>query len=132
MKYLCIIAAAAFPALACAQATALDGVWKTDPASVDQGSMPSQYLVKDNEYRCESCAPKIRVKADGTPQPLAGNPFIDTLTVRIVDTRVVEIRSRSGPTVSTTAKVTISEDAKSMTREIVTKEANGTTSHVTE
>jgi hypothetical protein len=130
-KRLAVLALVALPWLACAQ-SAFDGVWRTDPKTVTAGSKPSQYVVKGGEYRCDSCAPKIRVKADGTQYPLPGNPYIDFICVTIVDDRVVEIISRSGPKVVSTGRLVVSRDGKSMVREISTKEANGSTSRSSE
>src|SRR3569832_2173820 len=129
-KWLCIIvAAAAFPVMAWAQA-GIDGVWKTDPKSVTGASKPSRYVV-DREYRCESCAPKIRIPADGKPHALPENPFIGTLTARIVDDRTFEVSSVAGKTL-VTGRMTVLADGKTMTREATSRAANGTTSHSTE
>jgi hypothetical protein len=130
-KSLAVVAFAAAPWLAFAQ-SAFDGVWKTDPKTVTAGSKPSQYVLKGGEYRCESCAPKIRVKADGTQYPLPGNPYIDFIAVKVVDDRVVEIVSRAGPKVVSTGRLVVSPDGKSLVREISTKEANGSTSNSSE
>lgn len=130
MKYLIVLAAAAMPWLASAQ-SAIDGVWKTDPKTVTGASKPSQYVVQGNQYRCESCAPKIRIKADGSAQPVPGNPYLDSVSARIVDDRTFEVVSKSGK-LATTGTMTVSADGKSMMREITSLEANGTTSHTTE
>jgi hypothetical protein len=129
-KYLLFVAIAAMPWLACAQPS-IDGVWKTDPRSVTGASKPSRYVVDANEYRCESCAPKIRVPADGQAHPLPGNPYIQQLAARIVDDHTFEVTSTAGK-LTTTGRMTISADGKSMVREITSREANGTTSSSTE
>lgn len=130
-KSLAAVVLAALPLLAFAQ-SAFDGVWKTDPKTDTAGSKPSQYVVKGGEYRCESCAPRIRVKADGTQYPLPGNPYIDFISVKVVDDRVVEIVSRAGPNIVSSGRLVVAADGKSMMREISTKEANGTTSRSSE
>jgi len=124
------LAAAAAPWAAYAQG-AIDGVWKTDPKSVVGASKPSQYVVKGGQYHCESCAPKIRVKADGNPQPVPGNPYLDTVSAKIVDEHTFEITSRKDKLV-TVGTMTVAVDGKSMVREVTSTEANGTTSHSTE
>ncbi|HUR90639.1 MAG TPA: hypothetical protein VMZ74_16260 [Ramlibacter sp.] len=129
-KYLLAVVAAAMPWLACAQSQ-IDGVWKTDPKSVTGASKPSHYIVKGNDYRCESCRPKIHVKADGQPQPLRGNPYLDSVAARIVDEHTFEVTSRKDKLVSV-GTMTVAADGKSMIREITSAEANGTTSHSTE
>lgn len=129
-KYLLALAVAVTPWLAFAQ-SAIDGVWKTDPKSVSGASKPSQYVVQGNVYRCESCAPKIRIKADGNPQPVPGNPYLEAVSARIVDEHTFEVVSKMGKLV-TTGTMTVSADGKSMVREVTGLEANGTTSHATE
>src|SRR6184192_3955894 len=123
-KWLLSAALAAIPLFASAQST-IDGVWQTDPKTVTGASKPSHYIVDTSEYRCESCAPKIRTPADGKPRPLAGHPFIEKLSARIVDDQTFEVTSWAGQIV-TVGKMTVSADARSMVREITTREANGT------
>ena len=129
-KCLLAVAAAVIPWFAFAQ-TAIDGVWKTDPKSVVGASKPSQYVVKGGIYRCNSCAPKIRVQADGNPHPVPGNPYIDSVAARVVDDLTFEVVSKKDKLV-TTGTMTVSPDGRSMVREINAIEANGTTSHSTE
>jgi hypothetical protein len=131
LKRLILFALAAMiPWLALAQPS-IDGVWKTDPGTVTGGSKPSKYFVDAKEYRCESCAPKIKVPADGKPHALPGNSYIDQLSARIVDDRTFEVTSVVGK-VATTGRMTISADGRSMVREITSREANGSTSASTE
>jgi hypothetical protein len=129
-KCLLFAALAALPLFVSAQSS-IDGVWQTDPKTVTGASRPSHYIVDTHEYRCESCAPKIKVPADGQPRPLPGHPFIEKLSARIVDDRTFEVSSWAGNVV-TVGRMTISADGKSMVREITTREANGTTSSSTE
>jgi hypothetical protein len=124
------LALAACPWIASAQ-TGIDGLWKTDPKTVTGASKLSRYVVKGGEYRCDSCAPKIRIKANGSPQPVPGHPYLDSVAARIVDEHTIEITSKKDD-LSTTGVMTISPDGKSMVREIDSLEANGTTSHTTE
>lgn len=131
MKRIALFALAVMvPWLSWAQPT-IDGVWKTDPKTVSGGSKPSKYVVDANEYRCESCAPKIKVAADGKPHALPGNPYIENITAHIVDDRTFEVTSVAGK-VATVGRMTISADGRSMVREITSQEANGTTSATTE
>lgn len=131
MKRIALFALAAMvPWFSWAQPT-IDGVWKTDPKTVSGGSKPSKYVVDANEYRCESCAPKIKVAADGQPHSLPGNPYIQKITAHIVDDRTFEVTSVVGK-VATVGRMTISADGRSMVREITSQEANGTTSATTE
>jgi hypothetical protein len=130
-KYLWILAAAAFPWAAFAQAS-IDGVWKTDPRSFTAPSKPSSYVLKDGYYTCVTCAPRLRVMADGTDQPVADDAYLDTMAVTVIDANTVEMTSRKAGRVLSTGKVSVSEDGKTMTREMRYQEANGSSSSSTE
>ncbi|HUR90638.1 MAG TPA: hypothetical protein VMZ74_16255 [Ramlibacter sp.] len=124
MKKFLAIAAATLPLLALAQ-SALDGSWRTDLKSISGADKPSKYLLKDGNYECDSCAPQIKVKADGTEQPVAGNPFLDALAVKVADDRTIELTTTKGGKVVTSGKITIAADGNSMTREFRTNDAKG-------
>lgn len=130
-KFLWMLATAAIPFLAHAQGH-IDGVWKTDPQSFTAPSKPSSYLLKDGVYRCVSCAPKVAVKADGADQPVADNPYMDAMAVRVVDDSTVEITTRTAGKVVSSGRVLVSPDAKTMTREMRYEKANGSSSTSTE
>jgi hypothetical protein len=130
MRLVLFALAAIVPWIAFAQPS-IDGVWKTDPRSVTGGTKPSKYLVDAKEYRCESCAPKIKVPADGQPHAMPGNHYIDRISAHIVDDRTFEVTSVVGK-VATVGRMTVSADGRSMVREITSHEANGTTSATTE
>jgi hypothetical protein len=129
-KFLWTIAAAALPWIA--QAQTLDGVWKTDPRSFAAPSKPSTYVLKDGWYQCLTCAPKLKVKADGSDQPVQGNAFLDAMSVKVIDDSTVEMTSRKGGRVLATGKVAVSADGKTMTREMRYQEANGSSTSSTE
>jgi hypothetical protein len=129
-KWLWAVAAAIAAGHALAQGT-IDGMWKTDPKSVVGTSRPSRYTVKDGLYRCGSCAPMIRVKADGAAHAVPGNPYLDSVSAKIVDELTLEVVSRKDK-LATTGTMTVSPDGRSMVREIVSLETNGTTSRSTE
>ena len=85
MKKIPFVAALVFalmPAAGAAQ-SAFDGTWKTDVNSIDYPAKPSVYVFKDGTYECKTCATKIFVKTDGTDQKIEGNPYADTLAVKI-------------------------------------------------
>jgi hypothetical protein len=129
-KWFLWAAIATAPCLAFAQAS-IDGVWKTDPKTVSGASKPSRYVLDAKEYRCESCAPKIKVASDGQARALGGNPYIQKIAARIVDDRTFEVTAWTGKAVSV-GRMTVSADGLSMVRDVTIQEANGTTSTSTE
>ncbi len=92
-----------------------DGTWIVD----FQAAMPTKvnvWVLKDGMYSCTSCIPAIEVKADGTDQVVAGQPF-DTISVEIVDAKTVrEVEKKSGEIVSD-EKLSLSDDGETATDE---------------
>ena len=110
--------AAAAPAAAAPGASTgspFDGTWKTNPHSVTFSGKPSEYDVSGGMFSCASCAPPIKVKADGTPQPVAGNPFIDSLAVTVVDDHTLKSVGAKGGKPRGVQTFTVSADGKTMT-----------------
>lgn len=130
-KLLWGLALAAAPWVAHAQGH-IDGVWKTDPRSFTAPSKPSTYVLKEGVYECVTCAPKLKVKADGADQPVAGNPYMDAMAVKVIDDSAVEMTTRMAGRVLSTGRISVSPDGKTMTREMRYQEANGSSSSSTE
>lgn len=89
-----------------------DGIWKVDFES----AMPTKinvWLLQSGTYKCISCAPTIDVKADGTDQPVKGQPF-DTINVAVLDRQTVEeIEKKNGQVISD-EKFTVSADGNTV------------------
>lgn len=104
------------PALSMAQ-SAFDGTWKTDPSKVVFASKPIVLSYKDGMYDCKSCTYKTVVKTDGTDQKIEGNPYTDTLAVKIVDKNTVEAVFKKGGKQTGWARRVVAADGNSMTLE---------------
>ncbi len=107
---------ALLPAAAAAQSV-FDGTWKTDIKTIDYPAKPSVYVFKDGMYECKTCATKVLVKTDGKDQKVEGNPYADTMAVKIIDTHHVEIVSKKAGKVVAHSKFAVSTDGNSMLRE---------------
>jgi hypothetical protein len=117
--------AAASLSLAASAQSAVDGTWRTDLKSISGADKPSKYLLKDGVYFCDSCAPQIKVPADGHDQPVQANPYLDGLAVKVADDQHVEMTATKGGKVSLLAKITLSPDGNTMTRETTSNDAKG-------
>lgn len=104
---------ALMPAVSAAQSV-FEGTWKTEVSSIDYPAKPSVYSFKDGMYECKTCATKILVKADGKDQKLEGNPYADTLSVKIIDKNNLEMVSKKAGKVVAQRKVSVSTDGNSM------------------
>lgn len=99
------------PALALAQ-SAFDGTWKIDLNKLQMPKKPSVLLLQDGVYQCKTCVPAIRIKADGTDQPVSGHPYFDMMAVKVVDAHTIqETEKKSGKLVSSSS-TTVSDDGK--------------------
>jgi hypothetical protein len=97
--------------------SSLDGNWKFDMNKIKMPEKPDVYLLQDGMYHCKTCVPPVDVKADSQDQKVTGHPYYDTIAVRVVDDRTVEITDKKeGKTVST-YKIEVSSDGKTTTTE---------------
>jgi hypothetical protein len=128
------LAFALMPAV-CAAQSVFDGTWKTDVSTIDFPAKPSVYVFKDGMYECKTCATKILVKTDGRDQKIEGNPYADTLSVKLIDAFHVEMISKKGGKVVARSKFSVSTDKNSMSHEYANNSAanaevvKGTTSY---
>ena len=97
------------PALTTAQSV-FNGTWKADLSSAKFPQKPDEYLLKGGTYDCKTCVPPIQVKADGQDQKVAGHPYYDTVSIKVVDDRTIEeVDKKNGKTVAT-SKTWVSAD----------------------
>lgn len=104
------------PALVCAQSP-LDGTWKVDMGKSKLPKKPDVLVLQNGTYECKSCVPPVNIKADGQFQKLSGDPYRDSLMVKVVDDKHVDFASqKEGKDVAKTTR-TVSDDDKAMTVE---------------
>jgi hypothetical protein len=106
-----VCTAVLMPALALAQ-SAFDGTWKANPSTQQLPTKPDEYLLQGGMYHCSTCVPPVVVKADGHDHKVTGHPYYDTLSVKVIDDRTIElVQKKAGKTV-TTSKMVVSADGK--------------------
>jgi hypothetical protein len=102
------------PVLALAQSP-FDGTWKLDMSSVQWPEKPEVYLLQNGTYECKTCVPPINIKADGADQNVTGDPYSDTLAVKVIDDHNIETTSKKGGKVVGTGKESVSSDGDTLT-----------------
>ena len=102
------------PVLAMAQ-NAFDGTWKIDLNKVDFPKKPDEYLLQNGMYECKSCVPVVKVKADGTDQPVTGHPYYDSAAIKVVSDHKIEETDKKNGKVVATSTSTVSADGGTMT-----------------
>ena len=106
---LLIVLVVSVPAIA---QNAFDGTWKFNLNDAQFPKKPDVYLLQDGMYHCKTCVPPIDVKADGQDQPVKGQPYIDSVSIKVVDDRTIEeVDTKNGKKV-TTSKTVVSQDGK--------------------
>jgi hypothetical protein len=115
MKGLITLALLLAPGTLFAQ-SALDGTWRIDPQSMTMVGT-EKYSLQNGVYRCDSCSPKIELKADGQDHKVSGSPYSDAFNVRAVDDHTVEVVSKKDGKVVGTLKLTASEDGNELANE---------------
>ena len=110
---LCAVVA---PAFALADSP-IDGTWKADVSSAQMPKKPDRYLLKDGMYSCKTCSPAYTIKADGMDQAVKGNPYLDTVAIKVVDPNTIEETDKKNGKTVTTSKVTVAADGKTATFE---------------
>lgn len=101
------------PLLAPAQSQ-FDGTWKIDMNSVQFPKKPDVFLLQNGMYECKSCVPPISIKADGTDQKVTGNPYFDTMSMKVIDDHNVEGMNKREGKVVWTEKDSISADGDTL------------------
>jgi hypothetical protein len=96
--------------------SAFDGTWRLNPQSA-QFKARETFQLQNGVWRCDTCVPKISVKADNKPQTVTGSPYYDTITVREVNDHEVEITETKNGKVVQTNKLTASDDGKTLLTE---------------
>lgn len=91
-----IIATLLMPLVAVAQSD-FDGTWKIDVNKAVWPIKAEIFLLQNGMYQCKTCAPVISVKADGEDHSVAGSPYYDTVSIRIVNDHSIEkTKKRAG------------------------------------
>src|ERR1700687_1159859 len=111
-KFLCVVLWF-LPVVLFAQ-TPFDGTWKTNMAQSKLSQKPDAFSVNNGMYDCESCAPKINVKADGQDQPVTGQTY-DTIAVQVVDANTIHVTGKKAGKTAFEATRTASQDGEMLT-----------------
>jgi len=110
MKKLVLLALALPLTMSWAQSP-FDGTWKADLNKLKFPTKPDVFELKDGRYKCSTCVPtKIDVAADGQDQKVSGNPYIDTISVKVADPKTIEIVAKKDSKVVGKEEDVVSDD----------------------
>ncbi len=104
------------PTVAMAQSS-FDGTWKIDLSKIELPKKPDVMLLQDGMYQCKTCIPAVNIKADGQDQKVSGDPYVDSMSIKVVDDHtILETDKKGGKTVGTST-TTVSKDGATATFE---------------
>jgi hypothetical protein len=96
--------------------SSFDGTWKADLSKLKFPTKPDVLVLKDGRYQCSTCIPtKIDIPADGHDQQVKGNPYFDTMSVKVEDSQTVDIIAKKNGKVVGKERDTVSEDGNQFT-----------------
>jgi hypothetical protein len=123
MKKLIVFLLALCPLLAFAQSK-FDGTWRVKLDNAQLSTKPQVFMLKDGMYSCSTCTPKINVKADGQDQKITGDPYTDTLAVKVVDDHTLQQTGHKDGKVSFNETDSVSQDGNTLTAKFDFQPAN--------
>jgi len=95
--------------------TGIEGTWKIDRSTIHLPTKAIDLLVQDGKFVCKSCDPPIAVKADGSDQPITGQPASNTIAVKVVDARSIQQTRKKYGRVVSVETMTVSVDWQTAT-----------------
>ena len=81
------------------------------------------YLLQNGIYQCKSCVPIVNIKADGQDQSIAGNPYYNAISIKIVNDQIIEETQKKNGKIVATSKTTVSPDGNSAIFEFTDKQS---------
>jgi hypothetical protein len=95
--------------------TALNATWKADLKTLKFEQKPDEFLVQDGTYKCNTCIPPLTTAADGQFHPVADRPYYDSMSVKVVDDRTIEIHRKKGDKEASSVTMQVSADGNTLT-----------------
>ena len=111
------LAALLMPVAAAAQSP-FEGTWKMNLNNVNFPKKPDVYLLQNGMYSCKTCIPPHTIKADGMDQQIAGDPYIDTMAVEVVNDHEIRVTDKKNGKIVATATDILSPDGNTLTRDV--------------
>ncbi len=111
-----LLASLLLPGLATAQ-SAFDGTWKVDVNKVEFPKKPDVYLLQNGMYECKTCAPPVKIKADGQDQTVTGDPYRDAVAIKVINDHEIEETDKKNSKTVGTSTTTVSPDGNTLTFE---------------
>lgn len=106
---------ALFVPFAALAASPFDGTWIAKDESNVLDKKPVVVTLAKGVYENSGFVPAVKVKADGTDQPVKGHAYFDTIAVKTTGEGSIEVTTKKSGKVVGTNVVTVSSDGKTST-----------------
>jgi hypothetical protein len=111
-----------FPTILLAQSP-FDGTWTVKLDSIQFSNHPETYLLQNGTYQCDTCVPRLDIKADGKDYKVAGSPLFSTAAVQVIDNNSVRIIEKQRDKVVYEETDAVSPDGSTLTEKMVDSSA---------
>jgi hypothetical protein len=101
-----------------------DGTWVTQTDSFIFAKKPDVYVLDKGVFQGKTFVPPVKVKADGTDQPVTGHAYFDTIAVKATSPGNVNLVFKKAAKTLFTNDCSVSADGKTLT--ITYKDESGT------
>ena len=92
-----------------------DGTWVASDESTVMDKKPVVFSLAKGIYENKAMVPAVKVKADGTDQPVKGHAYFDTVAVKSTGQDSIEVTTKKAGKVTGTNAVALSPDGKTLT-----------------
>jgi hypothetical protein len=112
----------------CLAETPFPGTWVVQPSLTTFSLRPLSLLIDSGMYKRSSCVPDPDVPTDGRDHTIAGDPLVESMSVRLLDGSRVEVVENLSGKLVWKGHYAVSKDHKSMTLEYEDHRASNTVS----
>jgi len=92
-----------------------DGTWVLDPPIPQK---PLEYSLSRGVFHCSGCIANVEVQADGVDHKVSEGDYWDTVNVRVIDTRTVQIIAKKAGKTMFTELSSVAPDGSTLTQQI--------------
>src|SRR5579862_3063584 len=96
-----------------AEQTPFDGTWRVLIGQSHFSPKPMVTFLSEGWFHCQSCNPRLDVRADGSDQPVVGQAY-DTVSVREIDAKTVELKFKKAGKVVMVDTHAVSRDGRKL------------------
>jgi hypothetical protein len=94
--------------------TPFAGTWVAQPELTAYSLRPLSFMIEGGTYKRTSCVPTPEVRTDGNEHDVLGDPFVQSMSVRLLDANRVEVAQKVAGRLVWKGIYTVGKDGNSM------------------